>query len=387
MATKLTIRDIARLAGVSSATVSRVLNEKPDVDPMTRQRIQSIVDEQRFVPSVAGAGLAGGRTGLIGVLVPSLTWAIMSPVLSGVADVIEQTPYELVLYSLGRKQGRGETIHRIVDAKLIDGLIAIYPDGAARQGDVNDEDRSVSAHLSRLYEQGFPVVVIDDQQLHEDMPWISSDNYQGALDAVRHLIALGHQRIAHITGPELYLCSRERLAGYRAALEDARLVPDPELEVPGDFTFFSGRVASAQLFTLPDPPTAIFAANDDMAHGVLAEARQRGLRVPEDVAVVGFDDAESSAYARPPLTTVRQPFFDAGRRAAVTLVALVDAPRQPVGGRSRWSTVGASSGLFGVQPARLASARIPMALQLVERPSTLGTKRSLQHSGTGGEGM
>src|SRR5215813_12035773 len=103
MSGKVTIRDIARLAGVSRTTVSRVLNEKPDVDPLTRERIERIVDEQRFVPSVAGAGLAGGRTGLIGLLVPSLTWAIMSPVLSGVTEVVEHTPYELVLYSLGRK--------------------------------------------------------------------------------------------------------------------------------------------------------------------------------------------------------------------------------------------------------------------------------------------
>ena len=134
------------------------------------------------------------------------------------------------------------------------------------------------------------------------MPWISSDDRQGALDAVRHLITLGHRRIAHIAGPEFYLCTRQRLAGYRAALQEAQIAPDSELEVPGDFTVSSGREASARLFTLPQPPTAIFAANDDMARGVLIEARHRGLRVPEDVAVVGFDDAESSAYTRPPLT-------------------------------------------------------------------------------------
>src|SRR5262245_44186986 len=202
MAGKITIRDIARLAGVSSTTVSRVLNEKPDVDPLTRKRIERIVDEQRFVPSVAGAGLAGGRTGLIGVLVPSLTWAIMSPVLSGVTEVVEHTAYELVLYSLGRRHERGEIIRRIVDAKLIDGLIAIYPDVAAREGDVVDEDRPASRHLSQIHEQGFPVVVVDDQYVHDDLPWISMDNRQGAVDAVRHLIASGHQRIAHISGPE-----------------------------------------------------------------------------------------------------------------------------------------------------------------------------------------
>src|SRR5262249_37935764 len=158
----------------------------------------------------------------IGLLVPSLTWAIMSPVLSGVADVVGHTAYELVLYSLGRKHERGEVIRRIVDANLIDGLIAIYPDVAAREGDVVDGDRSASRDLSQIHEQGFFVVVVDDQHVHEDLPSITSDNRQGAFDAVRHLIALGHTRIAHITGPEPYLCSRERLAGYRAALSEAQ---------------------------------------------------------------------------------------------------------------------------------------------------------------------
>ncbi len=387
MATKMTIRDIARLAGVSSATVSRVLNEKPDVDPVTRERIQRIVDEQRFVPSVAGAGLAGGRTGLIGVLVPSLTWAIMSPVLSGVADVLEQTPYELVLYSLGRKQGRSQIIHRVVDAKLIDGLIAIYPDGAARLGDVSDPDRPAAQVLSQLHEQGFPIVVIDDQTRHEDMPWISSDDRQGALDAVRHLITLGHRRIAHIAGPDFYLCTRQRLAGYRAALQEAQIAPDSELEVPGDFTVSSGREASARLFTLPQPPTAIFAANDDMARGVLIEARHRGLRVPEDVAVVGFDDAESSAYTHPPLTSVRQPFFDAGRQAAMALAALVDAPRPPTNGSVRWYPKWIPNQLFGAPSAPPTPMHIQLEPQLIERTSTIATERMLEYSGVGGEGM
>src|SRR5262249_2279667 len=163
--------------------------------------------------------------------------------LSGVTDVVEHTAYELVLYSLGRRHERGEIIRRIVDAKLIDGLIAIYPDVAAREGDVVDGERPASRHLSQIHAQGFPVVVVDEQ-LHDDLPWISLDNHQGAVQAVQHLIAAGHQRIAHISGPEPYLCSRERLAGYRAALQEAQLPHDPQLEVPGDFTPSGGQTAS-----------------------------------------------------------------------------------------------------------------------------------------------
>jgi len=327
MATKMTIRDVARLAGVSTATVSRVLNDKPDVDAETRERILRILDKHGFVPSAAGAALAGGRTGLIGVLVPSLTWAIMSPMLHGIADVIEQTSCELVLYSLAHKHERGEIIQRIVDGRLIDGLIAAYPDGVASSVEVVDDDRRVSQHLSQLHEQGLPVVVIDDQAAHDDTPWISADNHQGAMEAVRHLIRLGHRRIAHISGPEPYLCSRDRREGYRAALAEAGLPFDQTVDVTGDFTSSSGWAGAIFLLTLPEPPTAIFAANDDMANGVLTAVRQHGLRIPEDVAVVGFDDAGPSASAQPPLTAARQPFFHWGGGAATTLMEMIEAPR------------------------------------------------------------
>jgi LacI family transcriptional regulator len=351
MATKMTIRDIGRLAGVSIATVSRVLNEKPDVDADTRARILRIMDEYRFVPSIAGAGLAGGRTGLLGVLAPSLTWAIMSPILSGVADVIEHTSHEMVLYSLSRKHERGEIIQRIVDAKLIDGLVAIFPDGAALPGDVRDGGRQVSAHLRKLREQGVPVVIIDDQAAHDEMPWISSNNQQGALQAVRYLISLGHRRIAYISGPEQYLCSRDRRAGYRAALAEAYLPLDPQLEVP-------------------EPPTAIFAANDDMAYGILSAAQQQALRVPEDLSVVGFDDAPPSAATHPPLTTVRQPFFAAGKKAAEMLSALIEEPSPRTSGRSKWSQPATARMTGGDGESPPAQLRVQLPVQLVERQST-----------------
>jgi LacI family transcriptional regulator len=293
----------------------------------TRERILRILDKHGFVPSAAGAALAGGRTGLIGVLVPSLTWAIMSPILHGVADVIEQTSCELVLYSLVHKHERGEIIQRIVDGRLIDGLIAAYPDGVASSAEVVDDDRRVSQHLSQLHEQGLPVVVIDDQAAHDDTPWISADNRQGAMEAVRHLIRLGHRRIAHISGPEPYLCSQDRREGYWSALEEAGLPFDRTLDVTGDFTSASGWAGAIFLLTLPEPPTAIFAANDDMAGGVLTAVRQHGLRVPEDVAVVGFDDAGPLASAQPSLSAARQPFFDMGWWAATTLMELIETPR------------------------------------------------------------
>jgi LacI family transcriptional regulator len=370
MSGKFTIRDVARLAGVSTATVSRVLNDKPDVDQATRERVRRIVDEQRFVPSIAGTGLAGGRTGLVGVLMPSLTWAIMSPILGGVADVIEQTAHELVLYGHSHKQERGEIIQRIVDARLIDGLIAVYPDGAAFASDVCSVDDRVSHRLSELHRRGFPVVVIDDQRAHDDIPWISADSRDGAVQAVRYLHSLGHKRIAHITGPLDYLCSQERLAGYRAAAAEAQLPLDPNLVIQGDFTVPSGHAAMNRLLSLAEPPTAVFAANDDMAYGVLNAVRHRGLTVPGDVAVIGFDDAEPSASTAPPLTTMRQPFFDMGRRAAALLAALLTDPRTRPEGGMRSHLTNVTSALVGAASAPVPALRIDLPVALVERAST-----------------
>ncbi len=321
MAGKLTIQDIARLAGVSKATVSRVLNHKPDVDPVTRERILRIMDEQGFVPSATAAGLAGGRPRMIGVLVPSLLSPFIPEIVQGVAEVIENSSYELILYTNKdcngiphNKDRSNAALDRILDARLTAGLVAILPG-------------SSSERLTQLYEQGFPIVMIDDQGQPTSIPWVGADNRNGAYQAVRHLISLGHQRIAHIKGPASFQCSQDRYEGYCQALLEAGLTPDPALVMQGTFEIPSGRAAAQALFTLAERPSAIFAANDDMAWGVLEVAEQFGLRVPEDVAVTGFDDMPPSVHKRPPLTTVKQPFHEMGRRAAELLLWRVEKPR------------------------------------------------------------
>lgn len=313
MADKLTIQDIARLAGVSKATVSRVLNHKPDVDPATRERVLRIVEEQGFVPSLTAAWLAGGRPRMIGVVVPSLTWPFIPEIVQGIAECMEKSSYELILYSLSHMREHSTALDRILDTRLTAGLIAITPGQS-------------TARLTQLYELGFPVVLIDDQGPPTSAPWVSADNRMGAYQAVRHLIDLGHRRIAHIKGPASYLCSQERYQGYCQALGEAGLTPDPALVVQGDFEVMGGRAAAHQLFSMAKRPTAIFAANDHMAWGVMAAAEELGLRIPEEIALVGFDDVETSAHKRPPLATVRQPFHEMGQRAAELLLGLLESP-------------------------------------------------------------
>jgi LacI family transcriptional regulator len=317
MAGTVTINDIARLAGVSKATVSRVINQKPDVDSETRLKILRIMDEQGFVPSITAAGLAGGRTRLIGVLVPSLTWPLIPQIMRGIGDIIEHSTYELVLYSISHERDRSAVIDRILAAKLTEGLLAVYPGQA-------------TAYLNELHASGYPVVMLDDQMIPTGTtPWVGADNRTGAYTAVRHLLQLGHRRIGHIKGRIGYECSEDRYRGYCDALEEARIEVDPALVVQGDFLVTGGFACAEQLFALTDRPTAIFAASDDMASGVLLAAEEAKLRVPEDVALVGFDDTAPAAFMHPPLTTIGQPFFEMGQRATTLLLDTVNARRQP----------------------------------------------------------
>ena len=180
MAEKITIRDIAQFAGVSTTTVSRVLNQKPDVDPATRERILRLIEERAFVPSITASRLAGGRSRLIGVLIPSLTWPLIPEIMRGVSEMVIQSPYELLLYSITHEQDRNEkdqsdVIDRILATELTAGLLAVFPGQSAQ-------------HLTRLHEQGFPIVMIDDQEKPSSIPWAGADNHMGGYAATRYLL-------------------------------------------------------------------------------------------------------------------------------------------------------------------------------------------------------
>ena len=371
MVAKVTIRDIALMAGVSKTTVSRVINGKPDVDPETRERVLQLIQKHGFVPSMAATGLAGGSTRLLGVLVPSLAWPLIHQVIRGIADAVEESPYELVLYGLSHEGERNASITHILEAKLTDGLIAIYPDGGRQSRIVPFEQHRTMGYLNQLYLAGFPIVTIDDESAPLDAPWIGTDSFSGSLAAVKHLIELGHRRIAHITGPRDFLCTEERLRGYRAAHEEAGIAIDPALTVQGDFSTPTGESRASALFALPEPPTAIFAANDESAFGVMNAAEKSGVRIPDDVALVGFDDITSSALTRPALTTVRQPFYEMGRAAIDLLISTLEAKRWPASPLQRTAR-GMASGqsAAGDRTGRNAPIRIQLASELIVRASS-----------------
>ena len=358
MLEKMTIRDIARLAGVSKATVSRVLNKKPDVNPATRERILRLMEEWAFVPSITASRLAGGRSRVIGILIPSLTWPAIPEIMRGVSEVVEQSPYELLLYSITHEEDRTkkdqrDIIDRILATKLAAGLLAIFP------------GQSVE-HLTRLHEQGFPIVMIDDQTRRTGIPWVGAGNRMGSYAATRYLLRLGHRRIAHIQGPSKFLVSHERYQGYCEALQEAGIPLDSTLVLEGDFMPQGGRSCAAKLLAMEDRPTAIFAANDLMAYGVLSATEEKGLRVPEDLSLIGFDDIPLSAHTRPALTTVRQPFNSIGRHAIELLLSLLESP-DPV--NHDWYP-GSVQGYASFLPARQNEpVRIQLATNLILRSS------------------
>ena len=313
MPNKLTIQDIARLAGVSKATVSRVLNHNPSVNSLLRERVQRVVQEYDFVPSITAIGLAGGRTRLIGVLAPPLTWPSVPEIMHGVAEYIECTNYEIVLYSTGFERNHSDVLDHILSMQMVAGLLAIFPG-------------ELSHHLTNRFQQGFPLVTIDDQTEPATLPWVGVDNIASAYEATRYLLDLGHRRIAHILGPQNYYCAVERYQGYCQALQEAGIAIDPTLLLQGTFEPASGRQCATLLFSRDrrDWPTAIFVANDQMAYGVLEVAEQRDIHIPEEIAVVGFDDNNFSAHIRPALTTIRQPFPEMGRKALEILITMID---------------------------------------------------------------
>jgi LacI family transcriptional regulator len=316
MEEKLTIQDIARLAGVSKSSVSRVLNNYPAISQELRERVMRVIQEHNFVPNVTARGLAGGKTRLVGVLAPPLTWPAIPEILRGVAEYIERTSYEMVLYSINfENPTHTDVVDRILSMRMVSGLLAILP-------------TDLTPHLLARFQQGLPMVMINDQEPPERFPcpWVGVDNRVGGYQATRHLLDLGYRRIAHVMGPRRYYCALERYAGYCQALREAGLEPDPDLLLQGDFDTPGGRRCARELFARERSrwPDAIFAANDQTAYGILEVAEQQGVQIPQDVALIGFDDNMISSHVRPPLTTIHQPFSQMGARAIELLLTMVD---------------------------------------------------------------
>ncbi|MEW1589112.1 LacI family DNA-binding transcriptional regulator [Micromonospora vinacea] len=314
---RVTITAIAREAGVSVPTVSRVLNGRSDVAPDTRERVEELLRHHGYRRRTSRSVR---RAGLVDLVFNDLDspWAV--EIIRGVEDVGHGAGVGTVVSAIHRQPTAARQWLQNLRTRATDGVIFV----------TSHLSPPLHAQLRRL---NVPVVVVDPAGVPAmDVPTIGATNWAGGLAATEHLLAIGHRRIGFVAGPTHLLCSRARLDGYRAGLEAAGVPVDDTLIYPGDFYHASGFSGGTALLDLADPPTGIFAASDQMAFGVYEAIRRRGLRVPDDVSVVGFDDLPEARWASPPLTTVRQPLVEMGRLAARTVLRLaqgegIDSPR------------------------------------------------------------
>jgi len=302
----VTMAEIARLAGVSAPTVSKVINGRSEVGAETRALVQQVLHEHGYQHRKRAAK----GSALIELMFHELAGVYPVEIINGVGSVADEHNLAVVVSeSQGRHTPRRGWLEGVL-ARRPTGVIPVFSDLSAEQ-------------RTRLTASQIPCVVLDPTGVPDDgVPSVGATNWHGGLSATRHLLELGHRRIAIITGPSLALCSRARLDGYRAALDAAGIPIDTALVRDGKFEIEGGRANAADLLALPEPPTAIFALNDGMAIGVYHAASQAGLRIPHDLSVVGFDDYSLDAWLVPPLTTVRQPLSDMGAAAARMVLEL-----------------------------------------------------------------
>jgi DNA-binding LacI/PurR family transcriptional regulator len=306
----MTISDVAAEAGVSVATVSRVLNDRGyPIRPETRRRVVEAIEKLDFRPNELARGLLLKRTQTIGLVIPDITNPYYPVISRGVEDVASDRGYAVIFCNTDRDAAKSEYYVNVLLQKQVDGLIIA--------GGGTDFTRA----FERFAEHGTRVVFVGKPSL----PWpsVRVPNEDGTVAAMAHLAELGHQQVGFIGGPQTLSTARDRLAGYRRAVRDHGLVASPSLERPGDFSEQSGYREAERLLRDTRRPTAILAANDRMAIGALAAAADRGLVVPDDLSVVGFDDIPLVSYVRPALTTVALPAYEMGAAAMRLLLDLL----------------------------------------------------------------
>ncbi len=306
----VSIKDIARVAKVSHSTVSRALRDSPLVNRETAERIRQIAEEMGYRPSAVARSLVTRKTKTIGVVVTTIADPFIAEVVSGIEEVANDHGYSVFLANSNADPDREIKVVHSFHERRVDGILVT----ASRVG---------ALYIGHLSEMKVPIVLINNQHPGEFVHSVMIDNVTASRMATEHLIQLGHRRIAYIGDQFGYQSDTERFAGYRQALERAGLTFQPELIVHGDGKPEGGMRAMEHLLRLSPLPTAVFCYNDMTALGALRVARMRGLRVPADISLVGFDDLFIASYTEPPLTTIRQPKRQMGQRAMELLLQLL----------------------------------------------------------------
>jgi LacI family transcriptional regulator len=304
----VTIKDVAKTAGVSVSTVSRVLNGKVDVASETQVRILSVIDDLGFTTNLAARSMRSHKKNLVGLIMPDIAYPFAIEVMKGVNRAIAESEFDLLVYTTGDVRKSGRAFHEqkyvsLLTNSISDGVIIVAP-------------------VAGEFNIDAPIVSIDPLASNPNYPAVHATNYVGAMDAMDYLLNLGHRRIGYISGRAELESSNRRLKGYREALEKAGLPIDEKLIASGDYTTETGISGAHELLALNHPPTAIFASNDQMAMGVFQVAQEMGLRIPDDLSVVGLDNITESKYMG--LTTVDQFISEMGYVATQMLIKLIN---------------------------------------------------------------
>ncbi len=308
----VTIYDVAKAAGVSVSTVSRVLNDKVDVASETQERVLAVIEQLEYTSNLAARSMRSRKKNLIGLVVPDIGSPYSIEVMKGINRAIAESPFDLLVYTTGDVKKSGAASHEqyyvsLLNNSITDGAIVV---ASAASGFISD------APIVSVDPHGDP---IEDEPTY---PFVQGTNYQGAVEAMAYLLDLGHTRIGFITGRPEIGSGQRRLKGYKHALVNAGIEIDDELIVEGDFTTESGYRCGLSLLELENPPTAIFAANDQSALGVFRAAEELDIRIPEDCSVVGFDNISEAEYLG--LTTIDQFLEEMGYIAVQMLTKLID---------------------------------------------------------------
>lgn len=318
----VTLADVAQVVGVSSVTVSNVIHGRGGVSEATRKRVLEAIKKTGYMPNLSARSLAGGKTQTLGMIVSNLGSQYTGEIVRGVSHAAAEAGFDLLIHTTSAAVSRERERISLLSRGLADGFLALLP------------KTGTTAALSRT---DAPVVIIDHRGAETSLPTIAVDNYAGARAAMTHLIQLGHQRIGFVAGRADVHAGMERYRGYREGLLSEGLSYDDALVQAGYFRQRGGFAAATELLQLAEPPTAIFAANDLSAFGVLDAAKVLGIAVPREVSVIGFDDIPMSTQVHPALTTVQQPLHEMGQAAVRALLALLKGI-DPVTGRVQLPT-------------------------------------------------
>lgn len=307
----VTIRDVAQHAGVSHQTVSRVINGVERVNPETRQKVENAIAELGYSPNAIARFMAKGRTGTLACFAPNLTDFTFANLIEGAQKEAREQGYFLLSASAPDEVTFGDLLEQFVTSHHCEGLMVINPYADGRH---------------ELLPADFPLVLAGARPRENALNSVALDDVAVGRQATQHLLDLGHRRIGMVTGPLTEDCSQDRLQGFEMCLQEAGLTPEPELIIEGNWLAPSGHDAFMQLAAAGDLPTAIFVQNDQMALGLLRAAREHGLRLPDDLSVIGVDDIPLVSYFDPPLTTIRQDFEQIGREATRLLIRAIRQP-------------------------------------------------------------